>query len=97
MIGKSERDHFAEYFFNPALKPGFGKPVWSRKPPGYSIKSGLIAGWRGRRENGFVTNAPKGSNGIPFRVSGVNPKDPAVFIKGLLKYTSRFMNFRLYN
>jgi hypothetical protein len=92
MMGKSERDHFAAYFLIPALSPGFGKPVCKRNPPGYSIKAGFAAGRRGRRENGFVTNAPNDSREIPARESGTNPNDPAAFISGLLKYKSRFMN-----
>src|SRR3989304_1522401 len=96
MMGNSARDHLAEYFLSPAFNPGFGKPVWSRNPPGYSITSGLAAGRRGRRENGFVTNAPKAFR-LPksprLRKSGANPNDPAAFMSGLLKYKTRFINY----
>src|SRR5574341_1479351 len=91
MIGKSDLSQRDAYFLNPALSPGFGKPVWSKNPPGYSINSGLAVGRRGRRENGFVTNAPNESSGIPARRSGANPNDPAAFMSGLLKYKSRFI------
>src|SRR6478672_2134415 len=91
MMGRSERDHFAEYFFKPVLNPGLGKPVCSRNPPAYSIISGFAAGRRGRRESGLVTNAPNDSKLTPARKSGANPNDPAAFISGLLKYRSRFM------
>src|SRR5215216_45758 len=94
MIGSSERDHLAEYFFKPVLNPGFGNPVWSRNPPECSMTAGLAAGSRGRSENGFVTNAPKAFNEIPRRGSGANPKDPAAFMIGLLKYRSRFILIR---
>src|SRR6266536_2455694 len=91
ITGKSDLSQREAYFFIPALNPGFGKPVCSRNPPGYSIISGSAAGRRGRRENGFVTNAPSESNAIPARKSGAKPNDPAAFMIGLLKYKSRFM------
>src|SRR5688500_13117132 len=91
MIGKLDLSHREAYFFNPEISPGFGKPVWSRNPPGYSINSGLEVGSRERRENGLVTNAPNASRATPARESGANPSDPAAFMSGLLKYKSRFM------
>src|SRR5512134_2237418 len=94
MIGSSERGHLAEYFFNAVRNPGFGKPVWRRNPPGYSITAGCAAGRRGRSEIGFVTNAPNESRpprSLRPRRSGANPNDPAAFINGLLKCRSRFM------
>src|SRR3990172_8505801 len=92
-MGKSDLSQRTAYFLIPAFNPGFGRPVCSRNPPGYSIDCGLAAGRRGRRENGFVTNAPNESNGIPVRESGANPNDPAAFMSGLLKYKSRFINY----
>ena len=91
MMGRFDLFHLGAYFLIPDLRPEFGKPVCSRNPPGYSIADGWEVGRRGRRENGFVTNAPKESSETPARVSGANPKDPAAFMSGLLKYRSRFM------
>ena len=85
MMGKLDLSQREAYFLVPARSPGFGKPVCNRNPPGYSINSGLAVGSRGRREKGFVTNAPNESRATPARESGANPSDPAAFMIGLLK------------
>jgi len=85
MMGKSDLSQRDAYFLIPVLSPGFGKPVCSRNPPGYSINSGLAAGSRGRRENGLVTNAPNKPGATPARESGANPNDPEAFMIDLLK------------
>ena len=92
MIGKSDLFQRESYFLMTELQLGFGNPLWSRNPPGYSMIPGLVAGARGRSEIGFVTNAPKESHAIPSRGSGANPSDPAAFMSGLLKYKSRFIS-----
>src|SRR5271157_3891249 len=93
MIGNGESLQRRSNLLMVEFKPGFGKPVCKRNPPGYSIKAGCDAATRGRRESGLVTNAPKSSNKLPSslrtRKSGVNPKVPAVFINGLRKIKSR--------
>src|SRR5687767_12661910 len=85
IIGKPDLSQRGPCFLIPERSPGFGKPVWSRNPPGYSINSGLAVGNRGRSEKGLVTNAQKVSGVTPARESGANPKDPAAFIIDLLK------------
>src|SRR6266498_402237 len=93
MMGRSDLSQREAKFLIAALNPRLGKPVCSRNPPGYSMSSGFLVGRRERKESGLVTNAPSSR---PPRFpkslkSGANPKDPAAFINGLLKYKSRFI------
>jgi hypothetical protein len=88
---RPERDQRASCFLMADDKPGLGKPVCIRNPPGYSSMAGCGVGRRGRRLSGLVTKAPKESKEIPLRGSGLNPRDPAAFMSGLLKYKSRFI------
>src|SRR5690349_20835797 len=90
-MGRPERSQRGSCFLMAEARPGLGRPVCIKNPPGYSIMDGCEVASRGRRLSGLVTKAPKESREMPLRGSGENPNDPAAFMRGLLKYKSRFI------